>query len=101
MTAAPTLALAQAIPTRTVTSPIIIGSPTIPSVMDLLTTSPGSTSYNCDEWTNAEIDDNSKIVTSHRQCQTESEQQFHSDQQFHSQPSQTDPLLTNLLSNQQ
>ena len=95
MTVAPTVALAQAIPTRIVTSPIIIGSPTIPPVMDLLTTSPGATSDNCEDWTNTEIDDNSKIVTSQRQCHTESEQQFHSE------PSQTNPLLTNLLSNQQ
>jgi len=101
MTVAPTIALAQAFPTRTVNLPIIIDNPTIPPVMDLLTTSPGSTSYNCNEWTNSEIDDNSKIVTSQRQCHTQNEQQFHSEQQFQSQPSETNHLLTNLMSNQQ
>lgn len=98
LTLAPAVALAQPIPTQTVTSPVIIGSYTIPPTSNLLTT-PGAKSDDCEYWTNTEVDDDSKIVTSQRQCHTESEQ-FHS-QQFHSQPSQTNPLLTNLLSNQQ
>ena len=95
---APAVALAQPIPTQTVTSPIIIGSYTIPPVNNLLTT-PGAKSDDCEDWTNTEVDDDSRIVTSQRQCHTEGEQ-FHSEQ-FHSQPTQTNPLLTNLLSNQQ
>jgi hypothetical protein len=100
---APAVTLAQPIPTQTVTSPIIIGSYTIPPVNNLLTT-PGAKSDDCENWTNTEVDDDSRIVTSQRQCHTEGEQfhseQFHSEQ-FHSQPTQTNPLLTNLLSNQQ
>jgi hypothetical protein len=90
MTLAPIAALAQPIPTQTVNAPIV-DSYMIPLVNNILTI-PGPNSDSCETWTNTDVDNGTKTVTTVQQCHTQN-------QYTQNQQPQTDPFLTSLLLN--
>jgi hypothetical protein len=92
MSLTPAAVLAQSLPTQTVTVPIV-DSYMIPLVNNILDI-PRTNSDICESWTNTEVDNDSKIVTTVQQCHTQNQQPLN-------QQPKTDPLLTSLLSNLQ